>query len=98
MSECRICKDNGKPGVIIKWDDNVKNQKTGKLIPLEADGSTYHKHYDASPSDDTTSTSKAIVAKPDTLLFAESLLEIITDYIRLKTKEQGEAAAKQQLK
>jgi hypothetical protein len=75
MSECRICKDNGKPGVIIKWDDNVKNQKTGKLIPLEADGSTHHKHY----SDDTTSTTKAIVAKPDTLLFAEQLMDVLAD-------------------
>jgi hypothetical protein len=35
----------------------------------------------------------AIIAKPDTLNITESLLEILTDYIRLKTKEQGEATA-----
>jgi hypothetical protein len=40
-----------------------------------------------------TKTTAAIIAKPDTIIFAETWLEILTDYIRLKTKEQGEVTA-----
>jgi hypothetical protein len=45
MSICKICASNGKPGVTIIWDENIKSQKTGRLIPLESDRS-YHKHYE----------------------------------------------------
>jgi hypothetical protein len=45
MSICKICAQNGKPGVTILWDENIKSQKTGRLIPLESDRS-YHKHYE----------------------------------------------------
>jgi hypothetical protein len=45
MSICKICASNGKPGVTIMWDENIKSQKTGRLIPLESNRS-FHRHYE----------------------------------------------------
>ena|SRR5215217_1447987 len=41
----------------------------------------------------STESTTAIVAEPNTLKFAESLLELTSDYIRLKTKELEIAGA-----
>jgi hypothetical protein len=46
MSICKICAANGKEGVQITWSEKVKSAQTGKLIPLETDGSTFHNHYE----------------------------------------------------
>jgi hypothetical protein len=46
MSTCKICAANGKPGIEITWSEKIKSAHTGKLIPLETDGSTFHKHYE----------------------------------------------------
>jgi hypothetical protein len=46
MSECKICKGNGKAGVQITFSDKIRSQYSQKMIPLESDGSTYHRHYE----------------------------------------------------
>jgi hypothetical protein len=46
MSECKICKGNGKSGVQITFSDKIRSQYSQKMIPLETDGSTFHKHYE----------------------------------------------------
>jgi hypothetical protein len=46
MSECRICKERGRAGVMIAWNNTIKNEKGG-FIPLELDKKTKHKHVEA---------------------------------------------------
>jgi hypothetical protein len=46
MSECKICKGNGKAGVQITFSDKIRSQYSQRMIPLETDGSTFHKHYE----------------------------------------------------
>jgi hypothetical protein len=45
LSECKICRDHGYPGIMIAWDNNVKS-KSGRYVPLELDKATPHKHFD----------------------------------------------------
>jgi ribosomal protein RSM22 (predicted rRNA methylase) len=45
MSTCKICAKNGKPNLEISFSDKVRSQYSRKMIPLETDGSTFHKHY-----------------------------------------------------
>jgi hypothetical protein len=42
MSICKICAANGKEGFQITLSEKVKCAQTGKLIPLETDGSTFY--------------------------------------------------------
>jgi hypothetical protein len=44
MSTCKICAKNGKPNVEISFSDKIRSQYSQKMIPLETDGSTFHKH------------------------------------------------------
>jgi hypothetical protein len=46
MSECKICRGNGKAGVQITFSDKIRSQYSQKMIPLETDVSTFHKHYE----------------------------------------------------
>ena len=46
MSECKICAKNGKAGIQIVFSDKIRSQYSQKMIPLETDGSTYHRHYE----------------------------------------------------
>jgi len=46
MSTCKICAKNGKPNVEICFSDKIRSQYSQKMIPLETDGSTFHKHYE----------------------------------------------------
>jgi hypothetical protein len=64
MSICKICAANGKEGVQITWSEKVKSAHTGKLIPLETDGSTFHKHYE--PTATTTTTNESPATKTET--------------------------------
>jgi hypothetical protein len=56
MSECKICKGNGKPGVQITWSDKIRSQYSQKMIPLETDGSTFHKHYEPTKTNESNPT------------------------------------------
>jgi hypothetical protein len=60
MSECRICRGNGKAGVQITFSDKIRSQYSQKMIPLEIDGSTYHRHYEPT----NTTTSEAVSPSP----------------------------------
>jgi hypothetical protein len=57
MSECKICRDHGYPGIMIAWDNNVKT-KTGKFVPLEQDKITPHKHYEPNGNGNGSNTTK----------------------------------------
>jgi hypothetical protein len=46
MSEYRICRDHGYPGIMISWDNNVRS-KSGRYVPLEKDRIMPHKHYES---------------------------------------------------
>jgi hypothetical protein len=98
MSICKICAQNGKPGVTIVWDENIKSQKTGRLIPLESDRS-YHKHYEptktAIPENNDypnpiVSTSKAAEPKLDlnNLNVIKVLVASLQEYIAIKEAGQ----------
>lgn len=89
---------NNSCGAMIYFDPNstIGHPAPDKWVPLEIKGGMKtdqphncpkKKNGNTLPTT-TTETTAAIVAKPDTLKIAESLLEILTDYIRLKTKEQ----------
>jgi hypothetical protein len=65
MSEYKICKGNGKAGVQITFSDKVRSQYSQKMIPLETDGSTFHKHYE--PTATTTNQSNPTPAAAKTI-------------------------------
>jgi hypothetical protein len=88
-------------GALVYLD---KNSPTGhpspdKWIPLEIKEGrktdTAHncpKRNNGSTLDAAATTTPAIIiAKPESLQFAETLIEILTDYVRLKLKEQQAA-------
>jgi hypothetical protein len=98
MSICKICAANGKPGVTITWDENIKSQKTGRLIPLESDRS-YHKHYEPTktaipePNDypnPIVSTPKAAEPKLDlnNLNVVKVIAAALNEYIAIKEAGQ----------
>ena len=71
-----------------------KNSKAGhpsadKWIPLEIkEGRKTDQPHNCTKKKNGNGHTLEAAAKPDTLKFAESLLDILQDYIRLKTKEQ----------
>jgi hypothetical protein len=102
MSICKICLQNGKPGVTIIWDENIKSQKTGRLIPLESDRS-YHKHYEPTktavpepndypnPITATTPTAPEKIAKQldlNNLNVIRVLVAALQEYIAIKEAGQ----------
>src|SRR6266550_3893803 len=101
MSECKICKGNGRPGVQITFSDKIRSQYSQKMIPLETDGSTFHRHYEPTTTNESNPTAAAakaisptneVVPKIESLNqinFAEILSETLQDYIRLKRQEVG---------
>jgi hypothetical protein len=101
MSICKICAANGKEGVQITWSEKVKSAHTGKLIPLETDGSTFHKHYEptngSSENPTPVKTDNAAAAKwvrsiTDSKLDNLAVIKIITaalqEYIAIKEAGQ----------
>jgi hypothetical protein len=84
MSECRICKNNGYPGVSIAW----KNEN-GRFLPLELDKSTPHKHFQANGNGNGKSTPiPTVVANPkvdlNNLNVIKVLAAALSEYIALK--------------
>jgi hypothetical protein len=90
MSICKICAANGYPNIEITWSEKIKSSKTGRLIPLETDNATFHKHYEP-----TTTTNESAIAKTTTTerqvedaalealtLEFKSLLKHISEYLK----------------
>jgi hypothetical protein len=101
MSICKICAANGKEGVQITWSEKVKSAHTGKLIPLETDGSTFHKHYEPtatttneSPTATKTETNapkwvRSITdSKLDNLAVVKAIAAALNEYIEIKEAGQ----------
>jgi hypothetical protein len=99
MSECKICKGNGKSGVQITFSDKIRSQYSQKMIPLETDGSTYHKHYEPTktaavpePNDypnPITATAKVVEPKLDlnNLNVIKVLVAALQEYITIKDEQ-----------
>jgi hypothetical protein len=102
LSDSRLCSRGC--GTTVYFD---KNSPTGhpspdKWIPLEIKegrktdvAHNCPRRHNGSTLDATdTTTTKAIVAKPkpEPLAFAETLLDILEDYVRLKRQELGGTA------
>jgi hypothetical protein len=77
MSECKVCKGNGKPGVQITFSDKIRSQYSQKMIPLETDGSTFHKHYE--PTATIQNESNPIPAAAKTITPTETGSTVVVD-------------------
>jgi hypothetical protein len=102
MSTCKICAANGKPGVEITWSEKIKSAQTGKLIPLEKDNSTFHRHYEPTATITTnespaTKTENAAAAKwvrsitdskLDNLAVVKAIAAALNEYIQIKEAGQ----------
>ena len=96
FGESRAC--NNSCGTMIYFDKNSSvghpNQNTWIPLEIKEGRKTDVAHNCPKKKNGQTLTNIEETVQPaDTLKVAESLLEILTDYIRLKTKEQGAVAA-----
>jgi hypothetical protein len=73
MSTCKICAANGYPNIEITWSEKIKSSKTGRLIPLETDNTTFHKHYEP-----TATTNESAAAKTISSTKEDAALEALT--------------------
>jgi hypothetical protein len=101
LSDAKMCSKGC--GAMVYFDKNstVGHPSPDKWVPLEIKegrktdvAHNCPKRYDSAgtlDSSSSSSSSRTTTTPADSLKFAESLLEILADYIRLKTKEQGAA-------
>jgi len=86
MSTCKICAANGYPNIEITWSEKIKSSKTGRLIPLETDNTTFHKHYEPT----ATTTNESTAAKTISSTKEDVALEALTLEFRTLVKHMSE--------